>query len=346
MAGTLIAFNACKDDDPAPLTKEEAQAQLTDINTQTQSVKSDFMDKPGVKIEEAMYNLPNLPFYGIMKSPAMVDSKMYIEKVKEKALQFSKTKKASLIFDFYEYVGTWEYNSDSPYQWNYSDQPTNMVVIKFPYPITNATNNVTVTYYDYTESNGRPTGMKRKIEYNGTVVSETVFTSSFTLTSSTQSTSTTIGIYNITEELNYSISETQAIVKSSFTFKKNSETLYKEYAEVTITGGSNQVSTITIDGATTILSIEFRFNVKFKSNDVITISTNPNDYITMSIYTTSGEKLADLKYEYNSAKQSWVLWLYFNNGDKVIASEYINDLIDEEIFYDLLDIYYSFVEQE
>lgn len=346
MAGALIAFNACKDDDPAPLTKEEAQTQLTDINNRAQSVISDYMDKPGAKIEEAMYDLPNLPFYDIMKSPAMVDSKMYVEKIKEKALQFSKAKKASINFDFNEYVGTWEYNSDSPYQWTHSDQPTNMVVIKFPYPLNNATNNVTVTYYDYTESNGRPTGMKRRIEYNGTVVSETVFTSSFTLTSFTQSISTTVGIYNITEELHYSISETQAIVKSSYTFKKNNETLYKEYAEVTITGGSNQVSSITIDGATTILSIEFRYNVKFKSTDVITRSTDPNNFITMSIYTTSGAKLANLKYEYNSTIQSWELWLHFNNGDKVVASEYIQDLINEDIFYDLLDLYYNFVEQE
>ena len=58
----------------------------------------------------------------------------------------------------------------------------------------------------------------------------------------------------------------------------------------------------------------------------------------MSIWTTSGAKVADLEYRVN-VDLDWELWIIFANGDEGLAETYIGELLEEvDMFWDLFEI--------
>lgn len=240
-----------------------------------------------------------------------------------------------LIEFFNDVKGTWTWAPDG---WTHESTPTDKVIVKFPYPATNATNNVTITYYDFTTTlvygETVPTGIKVKIEKDGNQVFSMVYSATIAnmMKYSTKVT-VTFGPFEISNEESFDASVNNKVLYSkNFTFKKDGKLFYSEDADLTITVVSEQSADILITAKQIIGNLEFRLKIEANTNELET--GNPNDLASLSLYTTSGDKVGDFVWVLEG--EDWVLYFKFNNGEQVkaetlmpLVAERFNSFIDD-----------------
>jgi len=339
----LTIFVSCEKD-PEPLTQEQAVTKLESVSTEYTDVRSDVESLPVSQVENTLWDL-NLPIYDLPTSKSSAKSPIEITKSLK-----SITSKQDFLktfggedFMFEEWVGTWTYNNGTQ-TWDHSTTPTDKIIITFPHPSSNATNNATFTYFDYTTTQtlGGPlmTGLKAKLELNGTKIWDWAFKATYSLTNINFQTTTSTDIYSFSDEFDFTSSnETKWGIKAIFTVKKNGDVIFKLYNSATYNVLANQEIEATVEAKVTVKSIEFRFKLTFNSTDIYDTQTDPNDFITMSIWTTSGAKVADLVYKLNISSYEWELWIQFTNGEEALAETYLGELLSEvDLFWDLFDI--------
>jgi hypothetical protein len=150
----LIAtvFNACKKDEPAVLSKEEAKAVLSDFSSKADAQIAEMDNLPAMQALNFLVD-SDLPFFGINKKSAIqilgVNQMMqYLHLNKLRSLKKSELPVPSV--EFTESVGTYTWNHETK-EFDYQHgTPANQIVILYPFA-ESATNNAKFVLTEYTE---------------------------------------------------------------------------------------------------------------------------------------------------------------------------------------------------
>ncbi|MGD9978190.1 MAG: hypothetical protein AB7S54_09690 [Bacteroidales bacterium] len=323
----LVGFNSCSDDEDEQLAQADAEEVIVQADTDFGTYSTEMVSTDGYKIQSQLNEI-GLPFNTYKKAEKTTYSEL---KKYYSAVLKSATKGETPDFDFsYLYnidfesnVGTYTYSNG---YWDYSPSPSDKIILIFPYPLSNPTNNVTVTYYDYettiiTGLGEVPTSFRFKIEYNDQVVYSLTFNVNYT-NSLKYSVSIAVNFDSYTFTHTESIDATasnKVIFSGSSMVEKDSELIYEESAKVTFTQTGDYSGKIAIEAKVVMAPLEFRINMNFSTDDVNV--DDPNDIISMSLYTTDGVKVGTFKFEHGSDEGDYTLYFYFSNGEKIPASE-------------------------
>lgn len=342
MAG-MFAFVACDKDETKDLSKDEAQQQITNAEQDLQAKSGEIVATDGYKIQE--YFATQIFNYFYAKKSNV--SKSIVPSEFQKAYELTRKKlllenpeiefyfESFIINYFNEITGTWTW---SPNGWTRESTPTDKVILKFPYPANNATNNVTITYYDFTTTlvygETVPTGIKVKIEYNGNQVFTLAYSATITnLMKYSSKVDVSFGPFTISNEESLDASVNNKVLYSKkFTFKKDGKLFYSENADLTMTLLDDQSADILINAKQVIGNLEFRLKIDANTKELET--GNPNDIASLSLFTTGGDKIGDFVFVQEEGE--WILYFKFNNGEQVKAetlmpliSERFNSFVDD-----------------
>lgn len=337
----LIGFNSCKDDDPSPLTQEEANVAIDDSQAQYVAATTEISESQGYKIQDQIDNM-YLPFDSYSKSKKMLKNlKVDPEKLKQVTEKLYKQVKSNDLnfnfgfisdvedIEFSDFAGTWDWSNGEFVKT--SSSPTDEIIFNFPYPIENATNNAKLTYYDCTvhSTYGFITGIKGKIEIGGTEVFSFVYDLNYSTSEISSNLNVEFGAFEMISA--FSIKETS--ISESMTLKKDGSLLYKQSAKISFEEKTDDIA-ITIDAKMTIASLEFRMKITFNYSEIDQLD-DPNDYISLSLYTTDGAKVGDFIFVYNSADDYYTLYFVYTSGEQVPMEQIMS------LFGDRLEGFYS-----
>lgn len=357
----VLAFNSCsKDDDPAPLTQENAELAIDDANADFEAVSADLVTSDGYKLQDQLYDM-GLPFSYTKKSTKKAFGNIDVEALKANVSKsFKATKGGDINFDFDyffdinfdEYKGTWEWSNGEFTKT--LPTPEDKIVVKFPYPYNNATNNATLTYsdYKYNSSTEMMTGLKCEIKVGDVVKLSIVYSGSYsesmTSMSMSQKYDATFGVYNFLQEVSASGSGTQTSFKvnvnASVTLKKSGEIKYRESVNFAMSGNQTKMNFV-FDARLRLSNLELRLNMAFDSDNAETLfnpESDPNQFIKMAIYTAGGAKVGDIKFK--KVEGEWMPYFVYSNGTEVSADEALGMMFDRmgNFFEDLFDLMYEF----
>jgi len=352
LAGALF-FVSCEKDEVSNLSQEEAQQviQNTEQNlvSETQNIASTdgymIMSEMGQMLPQEFYfndpGMKSTSVFNVKESLKNVEKKLSLENP-ELDFEFD-----HFILDNFNYlVGTWEY---TPNGWEHTNTPSDKVIVKYPHPMDNATNNVVVTFYDYSEQeNGSEVfinSIKVKVEYNGNEVLTFSYNGtleggisfgstgdSFNFKLSTEVT-LTFGQYEVySYKMINATSSTQMNFAKELTVKKAGSRIYAQIADMSVAFNENQTADIAINAKQIVYDLEFRMTVQGNSEELDS-NQDPNQFIQMSLYKTNGDKVGD--FIFVAEGNDWVVYFKFTNGQQVKAEELMPNLANElEMFFE------------
>jgi len=346
LAGMIIFASCKKDDAPSPLTKDEAVATLTDINASYSTEYDAFQNSATMDAVNAVDDL-GLPFSsGPGFSP--IQRSTFQKQVKDLYKVKSPLGDGPYwTFPFSENTGTWEYVSGS---WTKtSTSPSTQIVVIFSYG--SGTNNGKLTYYNYDENTVTVesqsvtymSSLSAKIEIDNVKIYSWAYTAS--ISGSTTSASFKmkfvyeLGSYVLTQSLGLSAkaSQTSSTVNYSMLeeLKKDGDILRSASYSVSMTEATQ--STVSIEAKFRVKNIIIKFNIDIIEN-VTNTSGDPADYMSVTVWTADGAKVADVIWVYET--DTWVPYFKFTNGDTVAVDEYINSNLKEDLDYFINDLPY------
>jgi hypothetical protein len=321
---SVMFFASCKKDDPSPLSKDEATAKLTSINEDYNSALIELNATQGAQVNSTMGSLI-LPFDALPIKSIRTNSLVNDLSSLNSDPQLLKSKQLS-DFIFANFVGTWDYYKTTHRFIQTTNIPNNQIILKFPHPYSNTTNNASITYYDYLSTTVlgsiKTTQIKADIKLGDSAVYTTVFTASYSsLTNTKYKLVNTYGNFVETTqyELNFSTSQIVLIISDELT--KSGSTIYKTSSNSTfIYNNTSQSWATTISANIVVLSIEFRINLAFSSTDLTSPTYDPNNILKVTVYTTGGAKIGDIKKV--KVNGDWVPYIFFTNGDSAPITSY------------------------
>jgi hypothetical protein len=318
----IIFFASCKKEDPAPLTKDQATMALTSLDGNYTTAVGELNTSTAGLAQEA---IKSLNFSGIpTKAPAKFES-LKNNLIKGVKSDFTQGGGIDFInFDFPTYVGTWT-NIDGTWT-KTSSTPLNQVVIIFSF--NGGTNNGTLTYYDYQTKTANSleyiSQLKAKVDIVGQTnpVMSWVYTANQGLTSMSFSLVTTLGTFTQTQSMSVviaaglnSYSMTTAILEE---LKKGTDIIYSVSANIVMTEGQTGY-TLAVTAKVRVMDIEIRYEINANQN---TDTTNPSNFMKVSVWTTSGAKVADVVFILNVDTQQYDPWLEFSDGSQMPVTEF------------------------
>lgn len=323
IAGTIF-FTSCKKDDPSPLSKEEATAKLNSIDGEYSTILTELSATQGNQVNSTMDDL-YMPFDAFPMKSIRPES---VTKDPASTIPNLNLVKSKLFSDFVftEYTGTWEYSKTSYRFIRTSSTPSNQIILKFPHPYSNSTNNASITYYDYLSTtilgSTVTTQLKADVKIGDQIVYSRVFTATYSsLTNTKYKLVNTFGQFIETTELDLNYSTTQISLNTSSSLTKNGNVVYKTTDNGVFKFNSTTQSwDVTVNANIVILSIEVRINLAFNTKDLTSSTYDPNNVLKVSIYTTSGAKIGDIKQV--KVNGDWVPYIYFANGDNAPITNY------------------------
>jgi hypothetical protein len=325
-AGILI-FASCKKEDPSPLTKDEAVTKLTTIDNGYSADITELNTNQGYKVENVINDM-NLPF-GSLPNKSSGNAKSFLKKQNDLLAKAGLSKSMIDINpDFTFSPGTYTYNKTTNDFTKTGSTPTNQMVLLFPYPLTNTTNNATLTIYDYLSTTilgtTYPTQVKGKIEIGGQVIWTMEITASYSnLTNYNLNVITTIGKFVFTQQASLNVTTSQITTTALEGLKKDGAIIYQFSSNGTFKPSQNNLAA-TIEAKIIIKDIEIRITYTFDFSTYQNV-TDPNTIQKISVYTTGGAKIGDVKLV--KVNNEWVPYIYFNNGDNKPVSDYFHDLL-------------------
>jgi len=315
--GITLAISCSKQEDKSvPLTQEEIREQLTSSSLAYENNMDMLRATDGGSIESEIPGL-FLPISSTLPDNFLPD--LFSTPSKSRKLNLKNE------FDFNNYVGTWEYVSFM--QWNRTSSPTDKIIFKFPSSENSSTNDATLTIYNYTStlvySNKLTTVLKAKIEINNVIIWANEYIASYPAQGRVNiSTTKKISDYIIKNKIEATRTDTAILVSKTIEKIKGNDIFYKvssnTKANLTYTPNSNVIENVVYTNG-----LEFRVNLMFTDEDVENEEVDWNNIFSMKIYKVNN-KLADLKYEKHYGE--WNLWIYFTNGEKYEADNYLNEL--------------------
>lgn len=337
LMSSIVVFNSCQKDDEDVLSKEEATVAINDTDQDFATVSDEISTSDGYVALEQVYSLNFFNDDSYTKEDAKSQLKSALTEKSAKLLMSKFGGDISLGTDFLDidfdyYAGTWTYNSYTQ-SFDYSEVPSDEIVVNYPSPASE-TNNVTLTYYDYSD-----TGLKMKIEIDG----NQVFYASVSLDNNVYTYVVELGAYKLVRVMTYTETETISshAIKGSDNLEllKNDVTVYKHTISLAISS-SETSGYVKVEAKQIIKSLELRVKVSFTANDMQNTNFDINDAIKISLYTTTGEKIGDFKFEYDS-DENLLVYIVFSNGDKELIKEAMPNLHDFE--QRLFNKFYSLV---
>lgn len=342
LAGLMI-FASCKKDEstPDPLSKEDAEVALTEINSNFGTDLNSFENSTENLAMEAVNDL-NLPFMmeGLMKAP--LNQKNVTTEIK-KVFDYSKGLKGDLMWDvdIPNNHGTYQFIDG---QWTpIEPTPTDKIVVIFSY--NGGNNNATLTFYDYSkktvsyggESVPYMSSLSCKLEIEGMTnpVMSWDYTASFSMNSSGVTMKMkfvyNLGEYSLTQAMSTEITGnetyTKFVIGVSEEIKKAGEVLRGASFQITMKEG--QTSSTSIIAKFRVKNIIIKWEVMLDANT--NTSGNPDDYMDISVWTASGAKVADVVFYLE--EENYVPYFKFADGTELP----ISDLLDETFQYELED---------
>lgn len=321
----LIGFNACQKDDeaPAPLTKEEADVALSESDGQFVAISGEIGENEGYNVQSYIDDL-DLPFYGqpVKASKFVKYNNKELKGIVEKFTANNKSRDFDFnfgfiyalydVYDVSEIFGTWDYTDGSFVK--SSTTPSNGIILNFPYPYDNTSNNARLTYSDFKLLEGEVLSFKGKVEVDDVSVFTFSLTTKYSFTEFTQTLITSFGDFEFSLVSYMTFNQDYFIYKYTNTLKKLDKVVYKEYSKIKV---DSETEDVTIEAAQTIGKLEFRFKLKSINGTFENFYQTPNDYLTMSLYTTGDAKIGDFVYVYNVEQQNWDLYFEYTDGTQV-----------------------------
>jgi len=346
LAGMIIFASCKKDDDPSPLTKDEAVATLTDINSSYSTEYDAFQSSAAMEAANTVSDL-GLPF---SSGPGLapIHKSTFQKQVKDLYKVKGKVSEGPYwTFPFNENTGTWEYVSG--YWTKTSTTPTNQIVVIFSYGT--GTNNGKLTYYNYAEKTVTVEGesttymssLSAKIEIDGVKIYSWAYTASLSGSATSASINMkfvySLGSYTMTQSLGLSAKGSQTSSTITYTMleelKKDGDVLRSASYTVTLTEATQ--SSVSIKANYRVKNIIIKFNINVIEG-VTDTSGDPAEYMSVSVWTADGAKVADVIWKYEV--DTWVTYFEFSNGDTVRVDEYINSTLKEDLDYFISDLPY------
>lgn len=324
----LIIFASCKKDDPSPLTKDQAVTALTTIDNGYAIDISDLNEVQGYQASAALDEM-NLPF-GSLPQKSSANAQTFLKEQKNILAKYALSKNivgGTPEFDFVP--GTYTYEKGTNSFTKTASTPTDKMVLLFPFPISNTTNNATLTISDYqsTTLTGYivPTQIKGKIEIGGQTIWTMVATAGYgSLVNYNYNIVTTFGKFVSTRQYSINFSNTQITSSALDELKKDGAIVYRFSSN-----GTYQLSqtsfTADVNAKIIIRNIEIRVEFTFDFSTYQNV-TDPNTIQKISVYTTDGAKVGDVKLV--KVENSWVPYIFFNNGESKPVGEYFHNLLE------------------
>lgn len=336
LAGTMF-FASCEKD-PSPLSKEEAVTKLTSVSTDFAAATSEFNVTPGKMVQSAFDVLPPA-FTGAPKKVASRIDDPNNELINSIKPYLSKTNGDGFMdffldFEFTTNAGTWTYNANTG--WSRNPNSTDKIILVFPYNGGTAT----FTYSEYqTKTIGSETYLSH-LKFTAVLSGQTTpvnaweYTANRTLTGGSAKFVYSIGKFTKTEAytLNLSISETAW--KMSFTMlvelKKEGSVIFSQSATVVMNEGQTG-STGAIIAKLRVMDIVIEYRITQDPNT--NMDGDPSKYMTVTVSTAGGAKIADVVFLYDNTSQQWLPNLKYADGTIVPVKDALNaallEFIDE-----------------
>ncbi|BDX39373.1 hypothetical protein CYCD_27280 [Tenuifilaceae bacterium CYCD] len=344
LAVGLIGFYSCEDDDPSPLNKEKAEVAIDESEGEFVAVSNEIATDEGYKVQAQLDDM-YLPFEYSKSASLLKSSKYDIAKLKAKIAETLKCKETGDInfnFDFIYalmdlddytyYTGTWDLTNGEFVKTSAS--PSDEIVLNFPYPSGNTTNNATLRYYDI-KFGLSSIGFKGTIKVNSNTVLSFGLSASVSDTKMSASMNVEFGKFEMSFTESASESSSSYVFASTSTLKKDGDVVYKVNAKITMTQED-----VVIEANMTVASLEFRLKIDLNSDELQNIGTlDRNDYVKMSLYTTGGAKIGDFVQVYNSTDQRWNLYFVYTDGTQVAIETALPQLggIFDDFYRELYD---------
>lgn len=343
----VIGFSSCQDDEVAPLTKQEAEQEIANSEAQVATINAEVANSEGFKAQNVLYEI-GLPFNNVYISKSNYANDSYNE-LRSKFKGLTKELSGDFEFDF-EYltdldfesnVGTWTYTVDG---WQHTSTPSNQIVILFPYPLTNTSNNAKLTYYDYTTKlvygEKYPTGLKCKLEVENQQVFSFVYSISIeSLLDQSSIITVNFGKFTVISEASFDLSSASKISMSgAFTLKKDGAIVYKNSSSILGTPKGDNDWHYVISAKLRFLTLEFRMKIEADKSQMDSENFDIFQALEMSLYTTDGAKVGDFKFVIEN--QQPVLYFVYTDGTQVqaytvfeklgyILENFWNEIIDD-----------------
>ena len=339
IAGIMVFASCKKDETPDPLSATEAKAELTSINTDYIDIKGNFDDSEAGQMQEAVYDIGGLPFDLPSKVPSQAKSfkNDFMKSVKPELTKNYGFDGPFIYLDFDAHVGTYTYNGST---WDFTETPVDKIVIVFPYHEATAT----LTYYEYEtkiyDSEPYCSHLSFKAELSGlsTPVFTWEYTASMGLTTGSLKFVYTLGDYSQTESFSMSVvpstSSYKITISMLFEVKWLGDIVFSQSATIVMINGQTEYS-MDITAKMRIMNIVVKYDIFIDEN---TDTSNPENFMKISVWTTGGAKVADVVFVYDSVNDDYIPYFKYADGTTEPISEKLGDIEDENsLAYQLKD---------
>lgn len=343
----VIGFTSCQDDEVSPLTKQEAEQEISNTETQVATLNTEIINSEGFKVQAALSNI-GLP--DVYKKQASITDQN--KELKAKLNYIKKGVSGDFDFDFEylidldfeDYVGVWNWTANG---WvKASTTTSNQIILNFPYPASNTTNNAKVTYSDYTTklilNQKYPTGLKCKIEIGNQEVFSFAYAATVEGLLEYSSTLTVnFGKYSVIsdEDIDFS-SLSKYSMSGGFTLKKDGAIIYKKNMSMVGTPKGDTDMHYVITAKLRFLTLEFRMKIEADKSQMESINFDITKVLEMSLYTTEGAKVGDFKYVIENQQPK--MYFVYADGTQVLANQvfvklyymfsgFLEDIEDESV---------------
>lgn len=358
-----VFFVACSDDDDDEMSTEQAQAELTNLESDITGYVEEVQTSDGMTAINALMDVTNEddPFSDNYKTSAISNIKKFAVPINLKKLK-SATKENDFNFD--DYVGTYTWNASSR-SWDITlGEPSNKIIIKYPTAgISGATNNATLTLYSYEEvtitetddygtyTYTEPTEISADIYVNSTKVFDIDFSATWiasgdavgepsnlnvNVSLSPFTLSVTYGFENRTASLNVNFKyDGTSIIKADLVGAYGSSSMDDTPTNIS---GYIQVQNVKVEANVNAQNIENIIDgVDFDNPNVteeqLTALVNEQFEASVSI---NGKKVGDIVYEFlnfspGEDESYYDLLLVFKDGTTMSLSEFLTDLMNSGI---------------
>ncbi|NVO10709.1 MAG: hypothetical protein HXX16_12150 [Bacteroidales bacterium] len=328
LIAVVLIFASCKKDDPSPLTKDQAVTALTTIDNGYATDVTDLAATQGHQVADVLDGM-NLPF-GSLPQKSSANAQTFLKEQKDILVESALSKRIVGGTPDFEFVpGTYTYEKSTNSFTKTLSTPTDKMVLLFPFPISNANNNATLTIYDYQSTtllnSSVPTQLKGKIEIGGQTIWTIVATAAYSnLVNYNYNIVTTFGKFVSTRQFSINISNTQITSTALDELKKDGAIVY-QFSSNGVYKPSQTSFTADVNAKIIVKNIEIRIEFTFDFNTYQNV-TDPNTIEKISVYTTDGAKVGDVKLV--KVENSWIPYIFFNNGESKPVSEYFHNLLE------------------
>jgi hypothetical protein len=158
-----------------------------------------------------------------------------------------------------------------------------------------------------------------------------VYTANQGLTSMSLSFVSTLGTFTHTQSLSLVVSAGANAYSMTTTIldelKKGGDIIYSVSANIVMSEGQSGY-TAAVTAKVRIMEIEIRYEINANQD---TNTSNPANFMKVSVWTTSGAKVADVVFILNTETQEYDPWLEFSDGSQVPVTEFFSPTLMDAI---------------